>query len=235
MFDASIPYYDLLYSDKDYEREVAMLRELITPRLKTGGRRLLDVACGTGRHLELLARDFTTEGLDVSEAFLEVARARNPGVAFHLGTMAEFDLETTFDVVTCLFSSIGYLRTLDEVRGAAASFCRHLVPGGLALVEPWFRPDQWNVPSCHAVLVADRPDLKIARLNTSLRDGRLSVFDLHYLVSTLEGTEHFVERHEMGLFETAELVEAFEDAGFDVEVDEEGLIGRGMLIGARRA
>lgn len=195
--------------------------------------RLLDVACGTGRHLEHLAPQFEAEGLDLVPAFLEIARRRNPALAFHVGDMRAFDLGRTFDVVTCLFSAIGYLTTLGDVEQAAHTFHRHLVPGGLALVEPWFTPDQWHPNTVHALFIDD-PDLKIARVNTSFREGRLSVFDLHHLVGTPEGTEHFVEHHAMGLFETAELCGAFEEAGFDVAFDDEGLTGRGLLIGTRR-
>ena len=56
---------------------------------------------------------------------------------------------------------------------------------------------------------------------------------MHYVVATPEKTVHFVEEHRMGLFETAELQAAFEAAGFEVEFDEEGLMGRGLLIGTR--
>jgi hypothetical protein len=68
-------------------------------------------------------------------------------------------------------------------------------------------------------------------MNTSFRDGRLSYFDLHYLIGTPEGTEHFVERHELGLFETSEMHDLLADAGLEVTYDEEGLMGRGLFIG----
>jgi hypothetical protein len=64
-------------------------------------------------------------------------------------------------------------------------------------------------------------------------DGRLSYFDLHYLIGTPEGTEHLVERHELGLFEQEEMRAALEGAGLQVTYDEEGLMGRGLYIGRR--
>ena len=70
-------------------------------------------------------------------------------------------------------------------------------------------------------------------VNTSFVDGRLSYFDLHYLIGTPEGTDHYVERHELGLFEVEEMRAAFADAGLEATYDEEGLTGRGLYIGCR--
>jgi len=72
--------------------------------------------------------------------------------------------------------------------------------------------------------------LKIARVNTSYVEGRLSYFDLHYLIGTPEKTEHFVETHELGLFERDEMEAAFIAAGLQVTFHEEGLIGRGLYM-----
>jgi hypothetical protein len=66
------------------------------------------------------------------------------------------------------------------------------------------------------------------------KTARFSCFDLHYLIGTLEGTEHFVERHELGLFETDEVRSVLAEAGLDVRYDAEGLTGRGLFIGRRQ-
>ena len=67
------------------------------------------MACGTGRHVELLRKRYEVEGLDISGEMLEAARARCPGVVFHQADMRTFALGRRFDVVTCLFGSIGYV------------------------------------------------------------------------------------------------------------------------------
>lgn len=230
MFSKTTRYYDKIYSLKDYHTEVQCLMAIIHENLRSGGNRLLDVACGTGGHIEYLKEHFDVEGLDISQELLEIARQKNPQVLFHQGDMTDFDLGRRFDVVTCLFSSIGYVKTLENAARAVACMTRHLVPGGILIIEPWFTPDTWHTPSVHAVFI-DELDLKIARVNTSFVDGRLSYFDLHYLIGTLEGTEHFVERHELGLFEMDELRTVFAEAGLEVTYDTEGLTGRGVFIG----
>jgi ubiquinone/menaquinone biosynthesis C-methylase UbiE len=232
VFTKTARFYDLIYVTKDYPAEVEQLVAIIRKHLQSGGNRLLDVACGTGKHIEHFRAHFDVEGLDINEELLEMARQRNPGVPFHWGDMVAFDLGAQFDVVTCLFSAIGYVKTLDNLKSAVACMVRHLVEGGVLIIEPWFTPDAWHTPSVHASYV-DEPDLKIARVNTSFQKGRLSYFDLHYLIGTLEGTEHFVERHELGLFETEEMQTALEDAGIETVYDAEGLIGRGLFVGLR--
>jgi hypothetical protein len=106
----------------------------------------------------------------------------------------------------------------------------HLKPGGLLIIEPWFTPGDWRSGTPHAMLI-DEPQLKIARLNTSFSKGRLSYFDFHYLIATPEGTEHVVERHELGLFTRTEMHAAFEQASLRASYDAEGLTGRGLWIG----
>jgi ubiquinone/menaquinone biosynthesis C-methylase UbiE len=232
VFTKTAQFYDKVYAFKDYSAEAERLTAIIREHLRSSGNRLLDVACGTGKHVEHLKAHFEVEGLDINAELLEVARQHNPGVPFHQGDMIDFDLDRRFDVVTCLFSSIGYAKTLDNVKRAVACMARHLVDGGVLVVEPWFTPGDWHAPSVHALLI-DEPELKIARVNTSFQEDRLSYFDLHYLVGTPEGTEYFVERHELGLFEIDEMRAALEEAGLKVTHDAEGLTGRGLFIGCK--
>jgi SAM-dependent methyltransferase len=165
---------------------------------------------------------------------LDLARARFPGIPFHQGDMLDFDLGRTFDVVTCLFSSIAYARTVPGLRQAIASLARHLRPGGVLVVGPFFAPEEWIPGQPHAVFV-DEPDLKLARINVSGVDesGRIAILDFHYLVGTPAGVEQFSERHELGLFTAADYRAAFAAARLAVTFDAEGLIGRGEYIGAK--
>jgi len=230
MYTKTSQFYDRIYAFKDTEVEAQALLALIDRRLHTGGNRLLDVACGTGRLVPFLQPRFAVEGLDLDPGMLAVARQKFPDVPFHQADMVDFDLGRQFDLIVNLFSSIGYVRTVENLNRAMASMARHLRPGGLLLVEPWFTPATWHPGSVHAVYVND-PELKIARINTSQVDGRLSWMDLHYLVGTPQGVEHFIERHELGLFEVDEMLAAFTAAGLQVEYDPQGLSGRGLYIG----
>jgi hypothetical protein len=82
--------------------------------------------------------------------------------------------------VTCLFSAIGYMTTIRDLRRAIRTMALHLSPRGLLVVEPWFTPDQW-VPGRTAGIYIDQPELKIARMNVSQTRGRLSILDFTIL------------------------------------------------------
>ena len=228
MFSRSARIYDAIYASiRDYPREAAELDRLIQER-RPGARTLLDVACGTGAHLEHL-EGYEVEGLDLDPEMLAVARERLPDVPFHEGDMAVFALGERFDAVVCMFSSIGYVRTEERLSSAIASMARHLEPGGVLVVEPWLSPDVWMDRHVGAVFVDD-PELKIARMNVAQREGTVSMFEFEYLVGTPDGIERFTERHELGLFTVEQYLQAFRIAGLEAEHDQEGPMGRGLYI-----
>ena len=146
--------------------------------------------------------------------------------------MLDFNLDRSFDVVTCLFSSIGYLKTVSDLKQALATMGRHMHPGGVLIIEPWLSPEAYNVGGPHALFVDD-PEIKIARMNLSgLQDG-VSIIDMHHLVATPEGVEYFVERHELTLFTDAQYRQAIDETGLIYKNDPQGLTGRGLLIGLK--
>jgi ubiquinone/menaquinone biosynthesis C-methylase UbiE len=230
MFTKSAALYDAIYSFKDYQNETKILRKLIERHKQSDGTDLLDVACGTGAHLTFLRSHYRVVGLDLDPQMVEIASQKFPEIVFHEADMVDFTLDQQFDVVVCLFSSIGYLRTEDRLFAAAHNMARHLKTGGILAIEPWLTPEVFQPGTVHATNV-DQPELKVARMNISQVEGDLSVFDFHYLVATPQGIEHFTERHELGLYSHDQYTQALEQAGLVVTHDPHGLSGRGLYLG----
>jgi ubiquinone/menaquinone biosynthesis C-methylase UbiE len=232
VFTKTARYYDEIYSFKDYVQESERIHEAIENHLKTDGRDLLDVACGTGKHIELLSQWFRPEGLDVDEAILNTARERNPQVRFRVGSMETFDAGRTYDVVTCLFSSIAYMTTLGQMQKAVGNMARHVKPGGVLVLEPFLYPESYTPGFLHFLHV-DEPDLKVARMSCSEQEGSVAVLNFHYLIGTPEGVTHETERHELGLYTQTEYQEALEACRLTVDYDPVGPMGRGLFVGVK--
>src|SRR3954462_10482336 len=130
MFSETAALYDTIYSTfKDYDAESAKIAALLE-RERPGCRTVLDVACGTGEHARLLAERHgnRVDGIDLDPTFVEIAQRKNPAGHFGVGDMRDFHLPRRYDAVICLFSSIGYVRTLDGVSEAIARFREHVAP-----------------------------------------------------------------------------------------------------------
>lgn len=236
MFSRSADLYDLIYRQfKDYADECQRVADLLD-RAHPEARTVLDVACGTGEHARILARrhGYRVDGLDIEPEFVRLARQKHPEGRFVCGDMTDFDLGRRYDVVLCLFSSIGYVKTLENVERTLRQFREHLAAGGVVVVEPWIEPAAWQSGRVF-MHTAESEDVTVCRMSHSGQRDRTSVLEFHYLIGRDEGIEHIAETHELGLFTRAELEGCFAAAGFtDVEHDAEGLMGRGLFTARLR-
>lgn len=230
MFSKTAQWYDLVYSFKDYAEEVHNIRNLIRAK-RPEATTILDVACGTGEHARFLANDFSVDGIDLQPEFVAAAREKVGAGYFATADMRSFDLARQYDVVQCLFSSIGYLTSPSDVVAALRSFKKHLNKDGIVIVEPWFTPDSYHAGTLHMAPPVDTPELKIVRMNVSSREGNLSRLHFHYLVGRPDGVEHIEEEHVLALYSVGEMVSFFERAGLSVHYDPEGIFGRGLYVG----
>lgn len=228
-------YYDLIYSWKDYKKETAVVKRLIAKYKKSKGNALLEVGCGTGRYLQYLKDDFTVAGTDVNAGILRVARKKLKGVSFTQADMVTLQLGKEFDVIVCLFSSIGYVKTSSNLQKTLHRFAQHLKKGGVVIIEPWLTKSTYNVNAPSLTTYSD-DNIKIARACVSKIRGDVSIMDMHYLVAE-RGKEvnHFVDRHELGLFEPKKVLAFMRDAGFQAQFLKAGLMKeRGLYIGVKR-
>ncbi|MFA9445481.1 class I SAM-dependent methyltransferase [Egicoccus sp. AB-alg6-2] len=232
-------WYDALYDarGKDYRAEAEALLTVAREDGRPSGS-LLDVACGTGRHLEVFATEVgEVAGLDGSPEMLSVAASRlDAGIPLTEGDLRDFDLGRTFDVVTCLFSSIGHVADGDELDAAVVAMAAHVAPGGTLLVEPWLTPDRVREGGHRDLVTASNDDGVVARAASSRREGEVLVIEFAWAVATPGGVATAEECHRMPLFTAERYAAAVEQAGLRAEWrdDVPGLgMGRGLLIGRR--
>ncbi|WNM31387.1 class I SAM-dependent methyltransferase [Streptomyces sp. Li-HN-5-11] len=217
---------------KDYRAEAEEVARRARLR-KPDADSLLDVACGTGAHLRHFAELFGhVEGLELSEPMLAMARKRLPArSAVHSGDMRAFRLGRTFDVVTCMFGSIGYAATTAELDAILRCFAAHLVPGGVVAVDPWWFAETFQ-DGYVAGHVARTDGRTVARVSHSTREGDTCAMRVHYLVADARtGVRHVLEEHTISLFTREQYETAFAAAGLSVEYVAGLNAGRGLFVG----
>ena len=93
-------YYDLLYSDKDYEAEADFVNTLIREN-SNNVKTLLDMGCGTGAHAAIFCnKGYKVHGIDLSEDMLNIAKMRRKGkeknLTFSHSSIQDFNLNKNY-------------------------------------------------------------------------------------------------------------------------------------------
>ena len=153
-------------------------------------------------------------------------------MTFYHADMTQFATGKTYDAMTCLYGAIGELLDIEQVNYVIRTMAQHLKPGGVLIVEPWLRPEQFQEGRIWSDFV-DEPNFKVARMTVAERHGKIVDLSMHHVVGRPGNIEEFVEHHQEALHTVAEYMNAFELAGLETVYDEAGLNGRGLYIATR--
>ena len=233
MYGQLAPYYDTIYQWKNYQEECRKLHRLILQYKKSPGKRLLDVPCGTGEHLKYFRQHYDVTGVDLSPAMLKLARRKLPNCVLVRGNMLSFHLRRKFDVMLCLFSSIGYLHSYSKLRQAFRNFCRHLVSGGVLIIEPFVSKEKFVTGMIHS-LTQSAAGVTVTRMNGSQRRGDLAILDFHYLVGTNQDVRYYKDLHVLRLLDQDKVVQLLEKEGFHARFLKNGIMkDRGLFVAVK--
>lgn len=131
------PFYHLLYKSRDEQEAHRSLDNLLLALDLKPGARILDLACGKGRHSRYLAeKGFLVTGLDISEKSIAYARQfETENLEFFQHDMRLPFRSNYFDGVLNMFTSFGYFKTDREHLQALSSIAGNLKRGGLFLLD----------------------------------------------------------------------------------------------------
>jgi len=140
-------YYALGYR-WNTQAECDFIEACLKASAPSGGKRLLDIGCGSGRHLsELASRGYQMTGVDLRPEMVEFVReeSRKAGlsVAVSVDDLQALSVEGTFDAAFCFMDTFRFLLTNEAILSHLKCVAERLVPGGLYVTDFWI-PAQWD-------------------------------------------------------------------------------------------
>lgn len=154
------PYYHLLYNNRDDREAQNFIAKLVAFLDLPHTARVLDVACGKGRHSRYLAKlGYTTTGIDLSpHSINEAQKELLPNLNFEVWDMRKVYKEAYFDLVVNLFSSFGYFDSEEDDQVALCAMADDLKPGGI-LVMDYMNPE-CTVKTMQTRAIIDRGEVQ---------------------------------------------------------------------------
>ena len=134
-FEDYAEYYDLIYKDKDYEREVDFIEDIFANTHKP--EKILELGCGTGSYTKiLLERGYEVTAVDISEDMLKIAREKC-ACKFINGDIRSVSINDKFDACIAMFAVMGYVTKNSDIIKALNNIRRHLKPNGVFVFDVW--------------------------------------------------------------------------------------------------
>jgi ubiquinone/menaquinone biosynthesis C-methylase UbiE len=231
-------YYDKIYHWKNYEKEARTLEKLIRKYKKSSGNLLLDVGCGTGEHIRYFSEmGFESTGVDASKQMISAAKEKKlVATKFFVGNMTDFRIQSEFDAIICLFSSIGYLETRTQIKKAVHNFSKHLKCGGILIIEPWLTKSEYKPENAIHLQVYEDRSLKIARVSSGSMKGNFTVLDDNFLIAEKNrGVSYIRDRNKLRFFDSRELGGILESEGLVfTNVNEQLQSDRELVVAVKR-
>jgi ubiquinone/menaquinone biosynthesis C-methylase UbiE len=210
-------YYDKIYQNVDYSGETEFIVWAVNKHQKSKGNKLMDVACGTGSHAENLIDKFQVTGVDINPKMLHIARKKVPEAVFTQGDMKNLELNSQFDVVTCIFSAIHYNRNCQELEKTLLNFYSHLKTGGILIFDLSLNHENW-IEGLVSVDTVVEEDLKIARICQSKLNNGIFNANFVFLVKDKGEFDFDIDEHELGVFTTDRVLLFMNKIGFETTI-----------------
>lgn len=217
-------YYDVFYSDKDYEQECDFIQEIFKEYSTDPVKSVLDAGCGTGGHsVPLALRGYKVTGIDASPVMVSKARAKAKTAAavaaFHPRDIRDFDLKKRFDACISMFAVLNYLTGNNDIRSALECIRRHLKPGAIFTFDFWNGLAVLRILPSVRVKVVEREGRRVIRTVHPEMDALHHICKSHYHVIVTQGgtiLDEFKETHSVRYFFPQEIAHYLDDAGFEL-------------------
>lgn len=223
-------YYDLIYQDKDYERECDFIEEVFRNFSAKHIRTILDAGCGTGGHaIPLAKRGYSVTGVDASEVAVKIAKMKGKQsnlrstrlfeVDFHARDIRHFQLNRTFDACICMFAVMNYLTGNEDIQSALRNIREHLEKDSLFIFDCWNGLAVLRILPSVTVKTVIGEDKKVIRIARPELDAlhHLCRVNYHLIVTQNNAiADELEETHVVRFLFPQEIAHYLEDANFEL-------------------
>ena len=131
------PYYHILYKNRDEREAEFFLRNLVDRLQFNHNQKLIDLACGKGRHsIYLNNLGFDVMGVDLAAQSIAAAKQfENSRLHFEVQDLRHLPYNNNFDVALNLFTSFGYFDCDDTNQNVMRQINQILKPNGLVVID----------------------------------------------------------------------------------------------------
>ena len=210
-------YIDASYrATKNYQQEVDFILRRVGKR--SGGKIVIDVACGSGGHAELLSKaGFEVYAVDLSPAMLRLLRKNLPNAKVYKQDLRHLQVPVQADVLICMYNSINYNYSYAELTRTLKRFYDHLKPGGVVIFDTAFMTDTWK-PGPFSVETITAPEFEVARVNKSSKKESFGIVDIVFVIFE-KGRKKIVEtQNKIFLPDRNRILEVMKQVGFTPKI-----------------
>jgi SAM-dependent methyltransferase len=214
-------YYDLIYKDKDYEKEVDFIEDIFEDIFGASKpKKILEVGCGTGNYTKILVdRGYEVTAVDVSEDMLKLAREKCTS-KFTKGDISDVTLNGKFDTCIAMFAVMGYITENTEIIKALNNIYAHLKPNGIFVFDVWNGLAVLRLLPEQRIKEVESDEIKIIRFATPTLRAFEQICEVNYKLIIQNKRDNKLkeinEKHIMRFYFPQELKYYLENAGFEV-------------------
>ena len=210
-------YVDASYRrTKNYQQEVDFI--LRRTRKRPGKKIVIDVACGSGGHAELLSKaGFEVYVVDVNNGMLRLVKKNVPHARLFKQDLRDLRLPVQADLLICMYNSINYNYSYAEISQTLQRFYDHLKPGGVLVFDTAFMKHTWK-PGPFSVETITTPEFEVARVNKSYKKRSFGIVDIVFVIFE-KGRKKIVEtQNKIFLPDRERLLTLMKQIGFKTNV-----------------
>jgi SAM-dependent methyltransferase len=212
-------YYDLLYHEKDYEKEAQYINGVLN-KYNPAISDLLELGCGTGNYSKYFSDSgYTITGIELSEQMVSLAKSKSiPRFLPLVGDISTFEVDKKFDAAISLFHVLSYLTETSQVLSCLKQVGQHLKKDGLFVFDVWYTPAVYSQQPRTSIKRVTTDEYHITRIAEPLINYENNVVQVNYQLiiknNATQQHELLYETHFMRHFSTPEIMLMAQLSGF---------------------